>query len=135
MAGNPSRTLSNAGVNAIRPGRTRMLSYDRGLLLAVAGLVLFGLVMVYSASVALADGPRFGSIDRHHFLVRHGIFLALGCVAAAFVFTINLEIWQKAALPLFLVSLVLLVAVLIPGIGRERSEEHRSELQSRGQLV
>ncbi len=119
MAISPTRPAVNAGVNAIRPGRTRMLSYDRGLLLAIAGLALFGLVMVFSASVALADGPRFGAIDRHHFLLRHALFLAVGLVAAAFVFTINLQLWQRAALPVFLVALALLVAVLIPGVGRE----------------
>lgn len=103
----------------MRPGRTRMLNYDRGLLLAVVALALFGLVMVYSASVALADGPRFGNLDRHHFALRHAVFLAVGTAAAAFVYSFSLETWRRLAIPVFILALLLLVAVLIPGIGRE----------------
>jgi hypothetical protein len=48
------------GVNAVRPGRTAMRNYDLALFLAVAALLSMGLLMVYSASIALADGPGFG---------------------------------------------------------------------------
>ncbi|MGE4337519.1 MAG: putative lipid II flippase FtsW [Pigmentiphaga sp.] len=114
-----SPRTANGGVNSVRPGRTSMLNYDRGLLLAVAVLVLFGLVMVYSASVALADGPRFGELARHHFALRHAVFTVMGTVLAGIVFSLSLETWRKLAIPVFLLALLLLFAVLIPGIGRE----------------
>src|SRR5690606_28451629 len=78
-----------------------------------------GLVMVYSASIALADGPRFQSLARHHFLVRHAAFILVGCVVAGLAYTISMAAWQRLAVPGFLLALVLLVLVLIPGIGAE----------------
>ncbi|MBU4612072.1 putative lipid II flippase FtsW [Achromobacter sp. GG226] len=110
---------SGGGINAVRPGRTRMLNYDPPLVVAVFALLLFGLVMVYSASVALGDGPRFTTMGRDYFLIRHGLFLMIGLVLAGFVFTLSMATWQRLAMPLFLLALFLLVIVLIPGIGRE----------------
>lgn len=112
-------------VNAVRPGRTRMLNYDAPLLLASAALLLFGLVMVYSASIALADGPRFASYERHHFLMRHGLFMVLGLLAAGFVFTLRMDTLQKLSMPGFALALFLLGLVLIPGIGREVNGAYR----------
>jgi cell division protein FtsW len=53
-----------SSLNTVRPGRTTMPSVDVGVLIAVTALVLFGLLMVYSASIALADGPRYDSYGR-----------------------------------------------------------------------
>ena len=107
------------GVNAVRPGRTRMPGFDVTLLFAVSVLVFFGLLMVYSASIALADGPRYESYGRYYFVFRHGVFIALGTLCAMFVASIPMKVWQKAAIPLFVFCLLLLVLVLVPGIGRE----------------
>lgn len=108
-----------SGVNAVRPGRTRMPTIDVALLVVVSTLVLFGLLMVYSASIALADGPRYESYGRYYFVLRHGVFIALGTIAALCAASIPMKVWQKAAIPLFLLCLLLLVLVLVPGIGRE----------------
>ena len=125
MAANfPSRSMAS-GINAVRPGRTRMLNYDPPLVIAVAAVLLFGLVMVYSASVALADGPRYSSLDRHYFLIRHAAFMLIGLLGAGFVFTISMTTWQRLAMPAFAAALLMLVAVLIPGIGREVNGSYR----------
>ncbi|VFR16132.1 Cell division protein FtsW [plant metagenome] len=116
--------LTNS-VNAVRPGRTRMRNFDMPLVVASTTLVLLGLLMVYSASIALADGPRYASYGRYYFVIRHGIFLAIGLLAASVVLAIPLRAWQRLAMPMFMVALVLLVAVLIPGIGREVNGAHR----------
>lgn len=108
-----------SGVNAVRPGRTTMPSFDISLVIVVSALVLFGLVMVYSASIALADGPRYQSYGRFYFVGRHALFILIGFVCALVAVNIPLEIWQKLALPLFLTALLLLLVVLVPGIGRE----------------
>ncbi|GAA5235891.1 putative lipid II flippase FtsW [Verticiella sediminum] len=115
---------SSSGINAVRPGRTRMLNYDVGLVVAISAVVLFGLVMVYSASVALADGPRF-EFGRQYFLIRHTVFLTAGLLIGAFVFSLSMATWQRLAMPLFLGALGLLVIVLIPGIGREVNGAYR----------
>ena len=109
----------SSGVNAVRPGRTTMPSFDVSMVIAAAALVLFGLLMVYSASIALADGPRYESYGRFYFVIRHGIFILIGVLCALFAASIPMNVWQKLAVPLFLLCLFLLLIVLIPGIGRE----------------
>lgn len=106
-------------VNAVRPGRTSMPGVDVALLVVVSALVLFGLLMVYSASIALADAPRYANYGHYYFVMRHGIFIVIGVLAALCVASIPMKVWQKAAIPLFLLCLLLLILVLIPGIGRE----------------
>ncbi|HLU20003.1 MAG TPA: putative lipid II flippase FtsW [Pusillimonas sp.] len=108
-----------SSVNAVRPGRTAMPSFDFAVIIATAALVLFGLLMVYSASIALADGPRYASYGRFYFVMRHGLFILLGVLALGVALSIPMRVWQKAAVPLFLICMLLLVIVLIPGIGRE----------------
>jgi cell division protein FtsW len=84
--------------------------YDRSLAWAALLLAALGLVMVYSASIAIAES---------RFLSRHALFLGLAFAAALAVFLLPLRVWQKAAPWLFLAGVALLVAVLIPGVGRE----------------
>ncbi|GHC44655.1 putative lipid II flippase FtsW [Alcaligenes pakistanensis] len=108
-----------SGVNAVRPGRTALPAFDRPLLAATLMLTLFGLLMVYSASIALADGPRYESYGRYYFVIRHALFIVVGVVLAMFTATVPLRVWQKLAVPLFALAILLLLVVLVPGIGRE----------------
>jgi cell division protein FtsW len=108
-----------SSVNAVRPGRTTMRNYDISIIIAAGALVLFGLLMVYSASIALADGPRYESYGRFYFVIRHALFILTGLICAAITLSVPMKVWQKFAVPLFLVSLLLLLIVLVPGIGRE----------------
>ncbi|CAM5179926.1 putative peptidoglycan glycosyltransferase FtsW OS=Castellaniella defragrans OX=75697 GN=ftsW PE=3 SV=1 [Castellaniella defragrans] len=108
-----------ANLNPIRPGRTTMPSVDVGVIIAVTALVLFGLLMVYSASIGLADGPRYESYGRFYFVGRHAVFILVGLVAALVTASVPMKVWQKVALPLFAVALLMLMVVLVPGIGRE----------------
>ncbi|ASC89951.1 putative lipid II flippase FtsW [Alcaligenes faecalis] len=108
-----------SGVNAVRPGRTALPAFDRPLLAATLMLTLFGLLMVYSASIALADGPRYESYGRYYFVIRHALFIVVGVVLAMFTATVPLRVWQKLAVPLFALAIFFLLVVLVPGIGRE----------------
>lgn len=112
-------TELTAGVNAVRPGRTRMPAVDTALLVAVSVLVLFGLLMVYSASIALADGPRYANYGQFYFFLRHTAFIVLGALAALAAAQVPLQVWQRLAVPLFVFTALLLVLVLVPGISRE----------------
>ncbi|VUZ24327.1 putative peptidoglycan glycosyltransferase FtsW [uncultured Comamonas sp.] len=94
-----------------------VLGLDQGLIWVVIGLLAWGLVMVYSASIAMADNPRFGKILPYHFAMRHAISLGVGFVAALLAFQIPMERWEKLAPRIFLLALVLLVIVLIPHVG------------------
>lgn len=108
-----------SGVNAVRPGRTTMPSFDMALIIAATTMVLFGLLMVYSASIALADGPRYSTYGRYYFVIRHGAFIAVGLLCAMFALSVPMRVWQKLAVPIFLFSILLLLIVLVPGLGRE----------------
>ncbi|ALM86379.1 putative lipid II flippase FtsW [Bordetella sp. N] len=112
-------------VNAVRPGRTRMRSFDMPLVISASTLLALGLLMVYSASIALADGPRYASYGQYYFVVRHAAFVAVGLVVAAITLTLPIRMWQRLAVPLFMLALLLLLAVLVPGIGREVNGAHR----------
>lgn len=90
---------------------------DHALIWVVVGLLALGLVMVYSASIAMPDNPRFGKIEPHHFLLRHLIALGVGFGAALVAFQVPVRVWQRMAPWIFVVSLIALVLVLIPGVG------------------
>jgi len=82
-------------------------------------------VMVYSASIAMADAERFTGYRPGYFLVRHGIYLAVGLAIGAAFFRVPVWLWQKASPWLFLLGVATLAAVLIPGIGREVNGSRR----------
>jgi cell division protein FtsW len=100
------------------PGR-RDSSLDQTLLWSAVLLGAIGLVMVYSASIAMAEAERFTGFRPSYFLVRHSIYLIVGLAFAAALFRIPLWLWQKASPWLFMAGTALLVAVLIPVIGRD----------------
>jgi cell division protein FtsW len=106
------------------PGR-RDSSLDQALLWSALLLLSIGLVMVYSASIAMADAERFTGYRPGYFLVRHGIYLAVGLAIGAAFFRVPVWLWQKASPWLFLAGVATLAAVLIPGIGREVNGSRR----------
>ncbi|MBK8321156.1 MAG: putative lipid II flippase FtsW [Betaproteobacteria bacterium] len=97
----------------------RDTALDMGLVWSVLLLLAIGLVMVYSASIAMADAERFTGFRSHYFLARHGIYLVVGVVAAFLAFKVPVQLWQRASPFLFMAGVGLLVLVIIPGIGRE----------------
>lgn len=96
----------------------RLSDFDHALIWVVVTLLAWGLVMVYSASIALPDNPRFGRYAHTHFLSRHLLSLAVAFVLALIAFQIPMAKWEKMAPWLLLTALALLLAVLIPGIGK-----------------
>ena len=106
-------------LSALDSPRQQMAEIDHVLLWSALLLLLGGLVMVYSASIATAEASRYANNQAAFFLIRHGIFLCVGLVAAAFAFQVPLTFWQKYAPLLFMLGVFLLVIVLIPGIGKE----------------
>lgn len=108
----------SAKPTSIDIGRTTPASVDTELIATIGVLMLFGMVMVYSATIALPDSPRFAKYESWHFLLRHSVSLIIAVGAGLAVFCVPVQRWQKLALPLFIVGLVLLTVVLIPGIGK-----------------
>ena len=98
--------------------RSRMMEYDQPLVWVVLLLMLFGMVMVYSASISLPDSRKYANFTNYHFLMRQAIFISVAMLAALFAFRVRIETWQKFAPYLFVGVLVLLVLVLVPGLGK-----------------
>jgi cell division protein FtsW len=93
----------------------RLLGFDQALVWVVAALVALGLVMVYSASVALPDNPKFARYTATHFMWRHLLFIGIAVGTALLAVQVPMRVWEKLARPVFAVSLVLLIAVLFVG--------------------
>lgn len=99
--------------------------FDYTLLWVIILLLSFGLVMVYSASIAIAEADSHTGHRYTYFLVRHAIFLGVSAVLAVIAFQVPAAAWQKMAPYLFLTGMALLVLVLIPGVGREVNGSRR----------
>ena len=98
--------------------RSRMMEYDQPLVWVVVLLMLFGMVMVYSASIALPDSPKYANYTNYHFLVRQISFISVSLLAGLLAFRVRVETWQRLAPYLFVATIALLVLVLVPGIGK-----------------
>ncbi len=99
------------------PAGANLSAFDRSLVLLTLALLALGLVMVYSASIALPDNPRFARYAPTHFLLRHAISLSLALVLALLTLQVPVSWWEKHASAVFVVSLLLLVLVLVPHVG------------------
>ncbi|MDQ6618231.1 MAG: putative lipid II flippase FtsW, partial [Pseudomonadota bacterium] len=102
-----------------------MLAYDISLTWATLLLLAIGLVMVYSASIAMAEASAHTGFRPWYFLARHAIFLAVGVLAALVTFQVPLKAWQRLAPWLFMIALALLVLVLVPGVGKSVNGSRR----------
>ena len=87
------------------------------LILLGAGFILLmiGMVMVSSASIAIADDQHG---DPFFFLKKQFLAALIGCCAAFIGMFIPIRTWKNLSLPLLLLGITLLIIVFIPDIGR-----------------
>lgn len=95
-------------------GPREVVAYDRLLLWVSLSLLVFGLVMVTSASVSVSERMHN---DPFHFALRHGVYLVMAVIALLATLRIPVERWQQANFLLLSLAVVLLVVVLV--VGRE----------------
>lgn len=98
------------------------LSLTRVLFGLTLLLSLLGLFFIFEASSA--ESYRLVG-HQYHFLRQQAISLALGLAGLAAAWFIPIQFWKKTAGLWFLVGLILLVLVLIPGVGIELNGAHR----------
>jgi cell division protein FtsW len=84
----------------------------------VVAMLALGLVMVYSASVALPDNPRFARYASTYFLNRHIASIAVAFLAGLLVVQVPVNVWEKASPYIFVGALALLVIVLLPFVSK-----------------
>ena len=88
--------------------------YDPWLLAASIALAAFGVVMVASSSIAVADGQHIGEF---YYLKRHVLFLVAGSVAAFALMKIELRYMEKFAFGAMLLGFAMLLMVFVPHFG------------------
>ncbi|WP_295623443.1 putative lipid II flippase FtsW [uncultured Nitrosomonas sp.] len=101
-----------------------MADFDRTLVWSALLLLSIGLVMVYSASIAIAEA-QFGPDRAGYYLWRHSAYLGLGLIMGLIAFQVPMQVWQKYVAYLFMIGVLLLILVLVPGIGHEVNGSQR----------
>src|SRR5256886_1375263 len=113
------RWKESSMLRSISPGRAPLAEYDSGVLWAALLLLTFGLVRVYSSSIAMTEASKFAGGSPASFLQRHALFLAASLFAGMLSFQVPVRFWQQAAPWLFVLGVALLALLLAPGLGRE----------------
>lgn len=88
-------------------------------------LLSVGLVMVSSASISFSAASVFTHNDGWYFAKRHGIYVVMGLILATFVVAVPISIWEKYSSHFLILTMVLLLVVLIPGIGHRVNGSRR----------
>ncbi len=91
-------------------------SIDYMLLFAVLTLLVIGIIMIFSAS-SIRGEDLFN--DSYYFLKKQLIFAVIGLIAMLAAIKVDYYFFKRHAKLILLFSIVLLVLVLIPGIGRK----------------
>ena len=95
---------------------------DLVLMLTIFLLCLFGIIMISSASIVVSQ-EYFGT---NYYYVTHQLTsLAIGLVLMVAAYFIDYRFWKKISVIMFLATLLLLIGVFIPGIGKEYGGAHR----------
>lgn len=81
-------------------------------------LILFGLIMIYSASSIWA---MYKFSDSFKYVKQQGLFILVGIILVLIISKIDYRIYYKNATKIFFSCIVLLILVLIPGIGSVRN--------------
>ncbi len=101
---------------------TQKNELDTFIIACVIILICFGTVMIFSASAPLSS-QRYGSEFR--LLIKHLVAVLIGTGLAVFIYHVPLRIVRKFTVPLFILNLLLLLAVLVPGIGKSAGGARR----------
>ena len=96
--------------------RSTLSRFDLTLNLAVAALLLIGTLLVYAAT---REWFRSNNLDPEYYLKRHILNILIGGLLAYGTTLIDYRLLRAYAPILWLISVIGLIAVFIPGIGEE----------------
>lgn len=109
-------------LSALKNIQFKPFKFDSSLLFCIASLISIGLVMVASSSMDFANANYN---DPWFFIKKQVVFLLLGIIAALLVLSVPNEVWNKTSGILLLFSFGLLIAVLVPGVGKSVNGSQR----------
>ena len=95
--------------------KVRKKYYDYSLLLSIIILVMFGLIMIYSAS---SFSAQLEFKDSAYYIKRQGFFTILGFIAMFVVSNIDYHRILKFDKAIYALSVILLIAVFVVGVER-----------------
>lgn len=95
-----------------------MKKFDLLLFITIITISLFGIIMIYSASYIWAE-YRFN--DPFKFVKHQGLFFIIGIIMMLITSKIPYKVYFEKANTLLLISIILLILVIIPGIGTVRN--------------
>ncbi len=87
------------------------------VLICVVSLLAIGAVMVFSATTMFADNARY-NVEAGYFFWKHLKSMAIAAGACWCVYQVPMRVWYRWAPWIFAVAMLLLVAVLVPGVGK-----------------
>lgn len=111
ITGADAPILRDVGVE-VKPQGT-----DGIVLLITAFLLCLGSIMVYSASISLADSPKFTGASNWHFLLRHILAIGMALIVALCVYRVPMRKWDEMSMWLLAVGILLLIVVLFTPLG------------------
>ena len=91
---------------------------DKVLYYTTIGLALFGLIMIYSSSYVWAE---FKFNNPYKYLINQGVFLVIGIILMTIASKIDVNIYKKYSNLFLLLTFILLILVIIPGVGVVRN--------------
>ncbi len=94
--------------------KLQKLTFDRSLFFVLLTLLGIGLITIASAGVVYGR-VRFG--DDYYFLKQQLLGLGVGLVLLYIFQRIHYRVWQRFVVPIFILALILLILVFIPGFG------------------
>lgn len=97
--------------------RAKTYLIDDKVLFSGICLMVIGIIMVYSASIAYASHDKHIN-NQYYYVVHHVVYLLLGLGAGAFAFMLPTSFWRQNAVRIGIAVLILLALVLVPHVGR-----------------
>ncbi len=103
---------------------------DYNFIITVFAIIIFGLIMLSSAGIALG----YKEFNDSYYFLKHQIVFGLipGVFLFYLFFRINYRVWKKFAFPILMFSILLLLAVFIPGIGTSHGTNAHSWINIAG---
>ena len=87
------------------------------VIICVMSLLAIGCVMVFSATSAFAQSPKF-NVTETTFLMRHLASIGVALAAAAVAYRVPMSFWFRWSVPIGVCVIFLLLLVFLPGVGR-----------------